>query len=143
MPAARGLPNATTALPPGAVAGHGRRHAAGDECDGLHLRRQPEPVCTHGFAVAVAVAVVAVAVDAATATPLWARRDGDQGRTPPTVTAVWPGRVYGRGAGGPVVPDTRTGADMPTKPEAAPLLVNEYAGFVLDDNRLFSYPAGG
>ncbi len=32
---------------------------------------------------------------------------------------------------------------MPTKPEAAPLLVNEYAGLVLDDNRLFSYPAGG
>ncbi|WP_405438466.1 PQQ-like beta-propeller repeat protein [Streptomyces avidinii] len=92
-------------------------------------------VCTHGFAV--------VAIDTATGALLWALKDGDQGRTPPTVTAVWHGRVYGRGVGGPVVLDARTGADMPTKPEAAPLLVNEYAGLVLDDNRLFSYPAGG
>ncbi|MEU4359416.1 hypothetical protein [Streptomyces virginiae] len=93
-------------------------------------------VCTPGFAV--------VAVDAATGKQLWALKDGDgQGRTPPTVTAVWHGRVYGRGAGGPVVLDARTGADMPTKPEVAPLLVNEFAGLVLDDNRLFSYPAGG
>ncbi|MFC9295775.1 hypothetical protein ACFTWH_10795 [Streptomyces sp. NPDC057011] len=92
-------------------------------------------VCTRGFAV--------VAVDAATGTLLWALKDGNEGRTPPTVTTVWHGRVYGRGAGGPVVLDARTGADMPTKPEAAPLLVNEYVGLVLDDNRLFSYPAGG
>lgn len=92
-------------------------------------------VCAHGFAV--------VSVDAPTGTLLWALKDGDQGRTPPTVTTVWHGRVYGRGAGGPVVLDARTGADMPTKPEAAPLLVNEFAGLVLDDNRLFSYPAGG
>ncbi|MFJ3726625.1 hypothetical protein ACIPYQ_29250 [Streptomyces sp. NPDC090045] len=92
-------------------------------------------VCTHGFAV--------VAVDAATGKPLWALKDGDQGRKAPTVTAVWHGRVYGRGVGGPVVLDARTGTDMPTKPEAAPLLVNSFAGLVLDDNRLFSYPAGG
>ncbi|MFF5491812.1 hypothetical protein [Streptomyces virginiae] len=92
-------------------------------------------VCTKGFAV--------VAVDAATGTLLWSLQDGDQGRTPPTVTAVWHGRVYGRGAGGPVVLDARTGADMPTKPEAVPLLVNGYVGLVLDDNHLFSYPAGG
>ncbi|MFD7915137.1 hypothetical protein ACFV30_31190 [Streptomyces sp. NPDC059752] len=92
-------------------------------------------VCINGFAV--------VAVDAATGTLLWALKDGDQGRTPPTVTTVWHGRVYGRGAGGPVVLDARTGADMPTKPEAAPLLVNDYVGLVLNDNHLFSYPAGG
>ncbi|ARE76926.1 hypothetical protein B6R96_25765 [Streptomyces sp. Sge12] len=92
-------------------------------------------VCTHGFAV--------VAVDAATGALLWELKDGDQGRTPPTVTAVWHGRVYGRGAGGPVVLDARSGADRPTKPEVAPLLVNECVGLVLDDNRLFSYPAGG
>lgn len=92
-------------------------------------------VCTPGFAV--------VAVDAATGTLLWSLKDGDAGRTPPTVTTVWHGRVYGRGAGGPVVLDARTGADMPTKPEAVPLLVNEYVGLVLDDNHLFSYPAGG
>ncbi|MFI1285164.1 hypothetical protein ACH4U5_31145 [Streptomyces sp. NPDC020858] len=92
-------------------------------------------VCAHGFAV--------VAVDATTGTPLWTLKDGDQGRTPPTVTTVWHGRVYGRGVGGPVVLDARTGADMPTKPEAAPLLVNEYVGLVLDGNHLFSYPAGG
>ncbi|KOU65097.1 hypothetical protein ADK90_28080 [Streptomyces sp. XY413] len=92
-------------------------------------------VCTQGFAV--------VAVDAVSGQLLWSLKDGDQGRTPPTVAAVWHGRVYGRGAGGPVVLDARTGADMPTKPEAAPLLVSEYAGLVLDDNRLYSYPAGG
>ncbi|MFE1876703.1 hypothetical protein ACFW9N_38565 [Streptomyces sp. NPDC059496] len=92
-------------------------------------------VCINGFAV--------VAVDAATGTLLWALKDGDQGRTPPTVTTVWHGRVYGRGAGGPVVLDARTGADMPTKPEAAPLLVNDYVGLVLNNNHLFSYPAGG
>ncbi len=92
-------------------------------------------VCTRGFAV--------VAVDAATGTLLWSLKDGDAARTPPTVTTVWHGRIYGRGAGGPVVLDARTGADMPTKPEAAPLLVNEYVGLVLDDNHLFSYPAGG
>ncbi|MCX5014899.1 hypothetical protein OG765_28505 [Streptomyces sp. NBC_00555] len=92
-------------------------------------------VCTYGFAV--------VAVDADTGTLLWALKDGEGNRKPPTVTAVWHGRVYGRGVGGPVVLDARTGTDMPTKPEAAPLLVNEYAGLALDDNRLFSYPAGG
>ncbi|MFD9306819.1 hypothetical protein ACFWCB_29835 [Streptomyces sp. NPDC060048] len=92
-------------------------------------------VCTNGFAV--------VAVDAATASLLWVLKDGDEERTPPTVTAVWHGRVYGRGAGGPVVLDARTGADMPTKPEAAPLLVNEFAGIVLKDNRLYSFPVGG
>ncbi|MEU3771999.1 hypothetical protein AB0F11_02060 [Streptomyces sp. NPDC032472] len=78
-------------------------------------------------------------MDAGTGKLLWALKDGDEGRRPPTVTAVW----HGRGAGGPVALDARTGADMPTKPEAAPLLVNAFAGLVLDDNRLFSYPAGG
>ncbi|WP_327286597.1 hypothetical protein [Streptomyces sp. NBC_01205] len=92
-------------------------------------------VCENGFAVA--------AVDATTGKLLWALNDGDQARRPPRVTAIWHGRVYGRGAGGPVVLDARTGADMPTKPEAAPILVNPYVGVVLDDNRLFSYPAGG
>ncbi|UUY52321.1 PQQ-like beta-propeller repeat protein (plasmid) [Streptomyces yangpuensis] len=92
-------------------------------------------VCTPGFAV--------VGVDAATGKQLWALKDGEAGRTPPTVTAVWHGRIYGRAVGGPVVLDARTGADMPTKPEAAPLLVTEYTGLVLDDRRLYSYPVGG
>ncbi|ARE79445.1 hypothetical protein B6R96_36075 (plasmid) [Streptomyces sp. Sge12] len=92
-------------------------------------------VCTPGFAV--------VAVDAATGKQLWALKDGDAGRTPPKVTAVWHGRIYGRAAGGPVVLDARTGADMPTKPEVAPLLVTEYTGLVLNDDRLYGYPAGG
>ncbi|WP_404953110.1 hypothetical protein [Streptomyces sp. 147326] len=42
-------------------------------------------VCTKGFAV--------VAVDAATGKLLWALKDGDQGRKPPTVTTVWHGRL--------------------------------------------------
>lgn len=62
---------------------------------------------------------------------------------PPTVSAVRHGRVYGRAVGGPVVLDARTGADMPTKPEVTPVLVTEYTGLVLDDRRLYSYPAGG
>ncbi|WP_422519967.1 hypothetical protein [Streptomyces sp. 5.8] len=92
-------------------------------------------VCAGAFAVA--------AVDPATGQVLWALKDGE-GRKSPTVTAVWHGRVYGRGVGGPVALDARTGADMPTRPEAAPLLVNDYVGLVLDENlRLSSYPAGG
>ncbi|WP_159046530.1 hypothetical protein [Streptomyces sp. XY413] len=58
------------------------------------------------------------------------------------MTAIWHGRVYSR-ADGPVVQDARTAADMPTKPEVAPVLVSEYAGLVLDANRLYSYPTGG
>ncbi|WP_159042500.1 MULTISPECIES: hypothetical protein [unclassified Streptomyces] len=58
------------------------------------------------------------------------------------MTAIWHGRVYGR-AGDPVVLDARTRADIPTKPEGAPVLVSEYAGLVLDANRLYSYPTGG
>ncbi|MFE6839918.1 hypothetical protein ACFVFI_34480 [Streptomyces sp. NPDC057705] len=84
-----------------------------------------------------------MAVDAGTGKLLWALKDGEGDRKPPAVTAVWHGRVYGRGVGGPVVLDVRTGADMPTKPEAAPLLVNSFAGLVLNDNRPSSHPAGG
>ncbi|MFE4264470.1 hypothetical protein [Streptomyces sp. NPDC056883] len=91
-------------------------------------------VCAHAFGIA--------AVDPASGKLLWVFKDGE-GRKAPTVTAVWHGRVYGRGVGGPVALDARTGADMPTKPEAAPLLVSAYAGLVLEDNRLWSYPAGG
>ncbi|MEV7616150.1 hypothetical protein [Streptomyces sp. NPDC089799] len=36
----------------------------------------------------------------------------------------------------------RTGRDVPTTPEAAPVLVNEFGGPVLD-NGLQSYPVGG
>ncbi|MFE5863179.1 hypothetical protein ACFQ77_21910 [Streptomyces virginiae] len=93
-------------------------------------------VCAHAFGVA--------AVDPASGQLLWALKDGEGDRKPPKVTAVWHGRVYGRGVGGPVALDARTGADMPTRPEAAPLLVNAYVGLALDeDNRLSSYPAGG
>lgn len=92
-------------------------------------------VCAHSFAVA--------AVDPASGKLLWALKDGEGDRKPPKVTAVWHGRVYGRGAGGPVALDARTGADMPTRPEAAPLQVNAYVGLVLEDSRLSSYPAGG
>lgn len=93
-------------------------------------------VCAGAFAVA--------AVDPATGQVLWTLKDGEGDRKAPTVTAVWHGRVYGRGVSGPVALDARTGADMPTRPEAAPLLVNAYVGLLLDDgNRLASYPAGG
>ncbi|MFE4634801.1 hypothetical protein ACFRJ1_15685 [Streptomyces sp. NPDC056773] len=93
-------------------------------------------VCAGSFTVA--------AVDPATGQSMWTLKDGEGNRKAPRVTAVWHGRVYGRGEGGPVTLDARTGADMPTRPEAAPLLVNAYVGLVLDkDLRLTSYPAGG
>ncbi|MFZ3476014.1 hypothetical protein ACODT4_44290 [Streptomyces sp. 2.9] len=93
-------------------------------------------VCASSSAVA--------AVDPATGQSLWALKAGEGDRQAPKVTAVWHGRVYGQGVGGPVALDARTGADMPTKPEAAPLLVNSYVGLVLnEDLRLASYPAGG
>ncbi|MCJ0870197.1 hypothetical protein [Streptomyces sp. AP-93] len=93
-------------------------------------------VCEGSFTVA--------AVDPATGQFLWALKDGEGGREAPKVTSVWHGRVYGQGAGGPVALDARTGADMPTRPEAAPLLVNAYVGLVLNKElRLTSYPAGG
>ncbi|MFD4320507.1 hypothetical protein [Streptomyces sp. NPDC058548] len=101
--------------------------------------------CAHDQAqtLVCADAFTATGVDAATGRLLWNLRDGVGDRKPPRVTAVWHGRVYGRGAGGPVALDARTGADMPTQPEAAPLLVSAYVGIVLDDGRLSSYPAGG
>ncbi|MCY0930976.1 hypothetical protein OTB20_33255 [Streptomyces sp. H27-H1] len=93
-------------------------------------------VCASSSAVA--------AVDPATGQFLWSLKTGEGDRKAPKVTAVWHGRVYGQGVGGPVALDARSGADMPTKPEAAPLLVNAYVGLVLNkDLRLSSYPAGG
>ncbi|WP_405959352.1 helix-turn-helix domain containing protein [Streptomyces sp. NBC_00868] len=59
--------------------------------------------------------------------------------------ARWPrgGRIYGTTANGAVTLDARTGKDMPTRPEAAPILVNEFGGLVLREGDLLRYPAGG
>ncbi|MFD3717006.1 PQQ-binding-like beta-propeller repeat protein [Streptomyces sp. NPDC058674] len=92
-------------------------------------------MCSGPFAV--------VAVDPASGQQLWQLRDDQDGRKAPTVTAVWHGRVYGTAAGGAVALDARTGRDMPTRPEAAPILVNEFGGLVLSEGILTSYPAGG
>ncbi|WP_329390117.1 hypothetical protein OG625_38250 [Streptomyces sp. NBC_01351] len=59
------------------------------------------------------------------------------------MTAAWHGRVYGKGPAGPVALDARTGTDMPTKPEAAPFLVNEFVGLTLSEGTLYSLPTGG
>lgn len=91
-------------------------------------------VCDQAFTVA--------AVDPATGQLLWVLKNGEGDRKVSKVSALWHGS-YARGVGGPVALDTRASADMRTKPETAPLLVGAYAGLVLDDNRLWSYPAGG
>ncbi|MFJ5548584.1 PQQ-binding-like beta-propeller repeat protein [Streptomyces sp. NPDC093225] len=92
-------------------------------------------VCSGPFTVA--------ALDARSGRLLWELSDGKDGRTAPTVTTAWHGRVYGRTSNGPVALDARTGKDMPTQPAAAPILVNAYGGLVLTDGKLLSYSAGG
>ncbi|MEU6759782.1 hypothetical protein [Streptomyces sp. NPDC046685] len=67
-------------------------------------------VCADAFSVA--------AVDHATGKVLWYIKDGDDSRLVPHVTAVWHGRVYCSATSGPVALDTRTGKEMPTRPEA-------------------------
>ncbi|MFG2296442.1 hypothetical protein [Streptomyces sp. NPDC048603] len=91
-------------------------------------------VCMDGFSVA--------ALDAASGSQIWDLREGD-GRIVPMVTTAWHGRVYGRTAKQGVTLDALTGKDMPTRPEAAPVAVNEYFGLVLVDGRLQAYPTGG
>ncbi|MER6256296.1 hypothetical protein ABT224_33595 [Streptomyces sp. NPDC001584] len=109
-------------MPPG-LSGTGCTH---DEAKTL--------LCFGSFAVA--------AVDPADGRLLWQLKD-EGGRRAPQVTTVWHGRVYGTGPAGPVTLDALTGADMPTKPEAAPILVNAYVGLVLDDGKLSGVPTGG
>ena len=92
-------------------------------------------MCAGAFSVA--------AVDRTNGKVLWFIKDGDDSRLVPDVTAVWHGRVYGSVRSGPVALDARTGKDMPTKPEVAPILVNEYVGLTLTDGVLSSLPAGG
>lgn len=83
-----------------------------------------------------------MAVDPASGQLLWQLHDQD-GRMAPTVNAIWHGRIYGTTANGAVALDARTGKDTPTRPEAAPILVNEFGGLVLKEGTLSSYPAGG
>ncbi|MEV7616139.1 hypothetical protein [Streptomyces sp. NPDC089799] len=91
-------------------------------------------VCVDGFSV--------VALDAASGSQIWDLRMGS-GRIAPTVTTAWHGRVYGKVSKEAVTLDALTGKDMPTRPEAAPVAVNEYFGLVLVDGRLLAYPNGG
>ncbi|GAA4624234.1 hypothetical protein GCM10023196_023590 [Actinoallomurus vinaceus] len=83
-----------------------------------------------------------MAFDAATARPLWELPK--DGRTPPTLTAVWHGAVYGTTANGPVVVDARTGHDRETSPGAAPSLVGPYGAIVeQEDHSLVFQAAAG
>ncbi|MFD7906499.1 hypothetical protein ACFV4G_30200 [Kitasatospora sp. NPDC059747] len=76
---------------------------------------------------------------------LWKLPDEANHRIAPTVTAVWHGLVYGSTSHGPVILDTRTGADRPATPGIAPAAVDAYAGLALknDANILVAYPAAG
>ncbi|MCX4529840.1 PQQ-like beta-propeller repeat protein [Streptomyces sp. NBC_01551] len=102
--------------------------------------------CTHDEAKTLLCfgSAAVTAVDPADGRMLWQLKEGgDDGRRVPQITAVWHGRVYGIGPAGPVTLDALTGTDMPTKPEAAPILVNAYVGLVLDEGRLTGAPTGG
>ncbi|MFE2411756.1 hypothetical protein ACFXDE_25745 [Kitasatospora sp. NPDC059408] len=76
---------------------------------------------------------------------LWKLPDEANHRIAPTVTAVWHGLVYGSAGHGPVILDTRTGADRPATPGIAPAAVDAYACLALknDANILVAYPAAG
>ncbi|WP_405861861.1 hypothetical protein OG361_40590 [Streptomyces sp. NBC_00090] len=81
-----------------------------------------------------------------TASLLWQLPDQTANRIAPRVTAVWNGRIYGKTNDGPLALDTRTGADLPTRPGAAPFLVNGYTGLALSpypEDDLTAYPATG
>ncbi|MEV7616146.1 hypothetical protein [Streptomyces sp. NPDC089799] len=92
-------------------------------------------VCSNGSVI--------TGIDTTTGRVLWTLKDGQEdGRNAPEISSVWHGRVYAKSENGPVALDARTGRDVPTRPEAAPVLVNEFGGLVLD-NGLQSYPAGG
>lgn len=77
---------------------------------------------------------------------LWQLPDQTANRIAPRVTAVRNGRVYGETSDGPLVLDSRTGADLPTRPGAAPFLVNGHIGLALSpapEDDLTAYPAVG
>ncbi|MFI8769475.1 hypothetical protein ACIGN6_31850 [Streptomyces sp. NPDC053792] len=81
-----------------------------------------------------------------TASLLWQLPDQTANRIAPRVTAVWNGRIYGKTDDGPLALDSRTGADLPTRPGAAPFLVNGYTGLALSpapEDDLTAYPAAG
>ncbi|MEU3774085.1 hypothetical protein AB0F11_12915 [Streptomyces sp. NPDC032472] len=101
--------------------------------------------CSHDQAVTLVFSdpFRVIAVDPVSGQLLWQLHDGQDGRKAPTVKAVWHGRIYGTTANGAVTLDARTGKDMPTRPEVAPILVNEFSGVVLKGGVLSSYPAGG
>ncbi|MFE5711984.1 hypothetical protein ACFQ7J_14345 [Streptomyces sp. NPDC056501] len=79
-----------------------------------------------------------------TASLLWQLPDQTANRIAPQVTAVWNGRIYGKTNDGPLALDSQTGADLPTRPGAAPFLVNGYTGLALSpfpEDDLTAYPA--
>ncbi|MEV8534721.1 PQQ-binding-like beta-propeller repeat protein [Streptomyces sp. NPDC051211] len=92
-----------------------------------------------------AVSSIIVALDSTSGKELWRLKDDQaDGRSAPEVTASWHGRIYTRvSSTSAVTLDARTGKDMPTRPEVAPVLVNEYQGLVLVDRELLAYPTGG
>ncbi|MFI2207429.1 PQQ-binding-like beta-propeller repeat protein [Streptomyces sp. NPDC020192] len=81
---------------------------------------------------------VAYGVDTSSGKVLWQLPDKQADRIAPKITTAWHGRVYGETDHGAIALDARTGKDVPS-PGAAPLLVNESTGIVLDSG-LVAYP---
>jgi hypothetical protein len=82
--------------------------------------------------------------DATSGEWLWGLPDEAAGRVAPRVTAVYHGRVYGATSNDAVLLDARTGQDIPTTPEIAPLVVNEYLAVGTDfRGNLLVFPTAG
>ncbi|MEU0096071.1 hypothetical protein [Kribbella sp. NPDC006257] len=85
-------------------------------------------------------------LDATTGKTLWQLPDKQADRIAPEITTAWHGMAYGKTAKGPLALDARTGQDLPTSPQIAPVLVNGSAGLALAkvdgvNTTLLVYPA--
>ncbi|GGY11460.1 outer membrane protein assembly factor BamB family protein [Streptomyces hiroshimensis] len=82
------------------------------------------------------------AVDAKTGDMRWQLPDPAANRIAPEVTSVYKGRVYGTTRdNGPIALNSRTGADIRTSPELAPILVNGYTGLTIDEGTVVAHHA--
>ncbi|WP_086827935.1 PQQ-binding-like beta-propeller repeat protein [Allokutzneria sp. NRRL B-24872] len=72
--------------------------------------------------------------DSKTAQQLWTLPDQAANRIAPSVVTVWHGALYGKVGGKPIVLDAKTGKDVSTTVEIAPVWVSQYAGIAVDSN---------
>ncbi|MBT2364271.1 hypothetical protein J7E88_02720 [Streptomyces sp. ISL-10] len=141
---------------------HGRDYATGDAYhrlvdarSGVTRREMPTALagarCTYDDRKTLvcsgkgAEGHVAAGMDARSGGILWQLPDDAADRVAPKVSTAWHGRVYGTTGNGIVALDARTGKDLSTPPDIAPVLVNESVGLALDESGdvLMAYPTSG